>query len=109
MIDPARVEQVARRPGLDDSVRAWQELDRRRRAAQAELDGLRADRNAANDVMARLDKKSPEFAAARDRLRTLSQDIKAREDALKAIEVETEALLLGIPNAPHASVPDGTS
>ena len=109
MIDPDRMDDVARRPGTEGSVGAWREVDRRRRAAQSELDGLRAEKNAANDVMAKLDKKSSEFAAARDRLRGLSERIKTGEVTQKALENEAEALLLGIPNAPHASVPDGTS
>jgi seryl-tRNA synthetase len=70
---------------------------------------MRQEKNAANDLMAKADKKSPDFAAARDRLRALSQDIKQREVALAATEAAVDALLVNIPNAPHASVPDGTS
>src|SRR6185436_11116869 len=79
----------------------------RRRQLQGRLDKLRADRNSANERMAKLDKKSPEFAAARDDLKALGGQIKEGEGALDGIEREREALQLGIPNAPHASVPDG--
>jgi seryl-tRNA synthetase len=72
MIDPARIDDVARRPNAAHLIAPWRDLDRERRSVQAELDGLRAERNAANDRMAKLDKKSPEFAEARDRLKALS-------------------------------------
>ncbi|MEZ4364704.1 MAG: serine--tRNA ligase [Kofleriaceae bacterium] len=57
--------------------------------------------------MAALDRRGPEFAAARDELRALSSSIKAGEAELAGLEVDSEAHLLGLPNAPHASVPDG--
>jgi seryl-tRNA synthetase len=59
--------------------------------------------------MARLDKKSAEFTAARDRLRELSNQIKAGEADETRANDESRDLLMRIPNAPHASTPDGTS
>jgi seryl-tRNA synthetase len=107
MIDPARISDVSRRPNAAALIAPWSEADRERRSVQAELDGLRAERNAANDRMAKLDKKSSEFTEARDRLKTLSTDLKAREVRFNELEARCNELLLGIPNAPHASVPDG--
>ena len=110
MLDPTRMEEVLRRGGaVAAAVAAWRELDTRRRTLQAELDGRRAERNAANDSMAKLDKKSAEFAAARDRLRELSTAIKAGEAELATVEADCELQLLALPNAPHPSVPTGSS
>ncbi len=108
MLDPARMDDVLRRGGdVADLIAPWKVVDERRRRLQGELDQLRAARNAANERMAKLDKKSAEFAAARDELRELSQKIKADEaDEARAAD-EARELLLRIPNAPHASVPDG--
>jgi seryl-tRNA synthetase len=108
MIDPARIDDVARRgPDVAQPIADWRALDQRRRALQGELDDLRRERNAANDRMAKLDKKSAEFAASRDQLRALSDRIKQGEGEHKDIETRSQALLERIPNAPHASVPDG--
>jgi seryl-tRNA synthetase len=108
MLDVARLDEVLRRGGeVAGLVERMRGLDQRRRALQKSLDELRAERNAANQRMAALDKKSPEFGAARESLRDLSQRIKAGEAELGEIEAEAEKLLLVIPNAPHASVPDG--
>jgi len=108
MIDPARIDDVARRgPAVSQAIGEWRALDQRRRALQGELDNLRRERNAANDRMARLDKKSAEFTTARDELRALSDRIKQGEAEHGRIEAQSTALLERIPNAPHASVPDG--
>ena len=72
MLDPARIEDVRRRPAAVALIDSWQALDRERKSVQSELDKLRAERNAANDRMAKLDKKSAEFTEARERLKALS-------------------------------------
>jgi seryl-tRNA synthetase len=110
MLDPNRMDDVLRRGGdVGTAVERWKTVDQKRKSQQGELDGSRAARNNANERMAKLDKKSPEFAAARDELKLLSSKIKEGEAALTASEVEAEDLLLHLPNAPHASVPDGKS
>jgi len=59
--------------------------------------------------MAKLDKKSAEFAAARDEMKALATRIKEGESELARLEADRDQHLLVIPNAPHASVPVGTS
>ena len=59
MLDPARMDEVLRRGGdVATVVTAWRALDERRKKLQAELDGKRSARNAANERMSKLDKKS---------------------------------------------------
>src|SRR6185503_188024 len=108
MLDPARMDDVLRRGGdVATVVNAWKSVDDRRKKLQAELDGARQQLNAANTKMSKLDKKSSEFAAARDELKSLSGKIKEGVAELGRLEQEAEAALLVIPNAPHASVPAG--
>ncbi|CAN5478288.1 serine--tRNA ligase [soil metagenome] len=110
MLDPTRMDDVLRRGGeVAKVVGAWKILDEQRRKLQGELDGFRKQRNAANEGMAKADKKSPEFATMRDELKALSSRIKEGEAQLTLLEGQSEAELLNIPNAPHASVPDGAS
>jgi seryl-tRNA synthetase len=110
MLDPARMDDVLRRgDDLATIVDPWKRLDERRRKLQGELDGLRQQRNAANERMAKLDKKSAEFVAARDEMKAISTRIKEGEVELARVAAECEELLLAIPNAPHASVPVGAS
>jgi seryl-tRNA synthetase len=108
MLDPAKIDDVLRRGGdVATVVSAWRTLDEQRKKLQGELDTSRQHRNAANERMAKLDKKSPEFAAARDELKSLSTKIKEGEAKLGELEEKATAQLLVIPNAPHASVPVG--
>ncbi|MBK9072136.1 MAG: serine--tRNA ligase [Myxococcales bacterium] len=108
MLDPAKMDAVLRRGGdVATVVAGWRAADERRRKLQGDLDTLRQARNGANDKMARLDKKSPEFAAARDELKDLSGRIKSGEGELAQLEAQCDAALVNIPNAPHPSVPEG--
>jgi seryl-tRNA synthetase len=108
MLNPARMDDVLRRgPDVGPAVAAWKSLDEARRKLQNELDTARQQRNAGSDRMAKLDKKSSEFASARDDLKTLSTKIKDGEAELARLEAESENGLFVIPNAPHASVPTG--
>ena len=109
MLDPARMDDVLRRGGdVATAVAAWRSLDDRRRKLQGDLDTMRSARNTANERMSKLDKKSAEFTAARDELKTLAGKIKEGESELSTLEAESQLRLLEIPNAPHASVPVGT-
>ena len=108
MIDVARMDDVLRRGGdVSDLVDRFRAADGARKQLQGALDDLRARRNAANQAMAKADKKSAEFVDARDELRALSAEIKADEARLGDLEQAVRTTHLVIPNAPHASVPDG--
>jgi seryl-tRNA synthetase len=109
-MDLTRLDDVLRRgTAVGQIVDTWRSLDERRRKLQNELDTLRQARNGANERMAKLDKKSAEFASARDDLKGLSGQIKDGEASLGKIEADCERQWLAIPNAPHPSVPSGTS
>ena len=110
MLDPTRMDDVLRRGGdVATLVGSWTSIDERRRKLQGELDTLRQQRNGANEKMAKLDKKSAEFAAARDEMKGISTRIKEGEAQLTTLEAQADELRATIPNAPHASVPAGTS
>jgi seryl-tRNA synthetase len=100
----------ALRRGADvgELVTAWKQADDRRKELQGSIDQLRAERNAANQRMARADKKSEEFARERDQLRALSKQIKEAEAELTEVTERAAGNLMLIPNGPHSSVPDGT-
>jgi seryl-tRNA synthetase len=108
MLDPARMDEVLRRGNaVASTIAEWKIVDLQRRELQSRLDGERAERNAANEKMAKLDKKSAEFVVARDRLKELSSSIKQGEVKLSELESEASDRLLIIPNAPHRDTPTG--
>jgi len=72
------------------------------------VEALQQERNEASQTMARVaDKKSEEFQAKREQLRTLGEKIKAGEARQREIESQLEEILLNLPNLPHPNTPDG--
>jgi seryl-tRNA synthetase len=79
-----------------------------KRQALTELERARASKNEANAAMAKVaDKKSEEFAAKRKELGAVGDRIKELEAKEKALDAQLEELLLGVPNMPDPSIPDG--
>ncbi len=80
-----------------------------RRELVGKTEALQAQRNAANQQMSEL-AKGPDraaFAARRDELRLLSEQVKELEGRLSDVETRLAERLLVVPNLPHPSIPDG--
>ncbi len=108
-LDDVRASLARRSEAAVLSLGPLAELGPRRRELIQSLEAKAARRNAANEAMAKADKKGPEFAARRDELKALSAEIKDEERRLGELEAELEALLASVPNLPHATTPDGAS
>jgi seryl-tRNA synthetase len=108
-LDEVRASLARRSPGaaaLLDDVAA---LAVSRRTLIGALDALRARKNEVSASLAKLDKKSPEFLAARDAMKGVGEETRTLEAQLTEVEAQLEDKLLHIPNMPHESVPDGGS
>ena len=83
-------------------------LAEERRSVITGVEALRQERNEASQSMAKVaDKKSEEFQAKREQLRSLGDQIKQGESRQAEIEAELDEILLNLPNLPHADTPDG--
>ncbi len=118
MIDPAfvrdhldDVRKSYRNRGLevDGDLEHLATLETRRRRLIPETEGLKREQNAAADEVARAKRQghdaTPLFAANKAR----AQQIRQLEIQLEQTEHQRNALLLTLPNLPHASVPVGRS
>ena len=105
------LEEVARglaRRGREVDLAPLEALAAERRRLIVETEGVRATQKAEQGQLGRLVKESPaEAEALRARLKGLSEQVKAGDTRLAEVESQLGELLLGIPNLPHASVPDG--
>jgi len=83
------------------------ELDKKRRQLSTDADALRSQQNAANDEISWCikEKKNPKEKIAA--MKEISNQIGQIEPQVKEIENKISAILLTIPNIPHASVPVG--
>ncbi len=84
-------------------------LDAGYREALRELEAGRAERNSASRAIADLlrEKRTAEAEARKREVRALGDRLSALERGVEAGRGEIEALLLGLPNLPHDSVPVG--
>ena len=118
MLDPAfvRDHMDVVRAGLrnrgvnpDAELEQLATLEARRRRLIPEIEGLKREQNAAGDEVARAKRQGKDasdiFAANKAR----AQQIRQLEIQLDQVEQQRTALLMTIPNLPHASVPVGAS
>src|SRR3989338_6877848 len=95
-----------RAPKLDFD--AFLSLDSERRTALQEVEGLRSERNKANEKISSLLKEKKDPKPESEAVKSISQKIKALESQSEALDLKVKEALLVIPNLPHASVKAGT-
>ncbi len=105
----ATVSQLARRrsPQAFLDVERFSALEAERKANQTRTEDLQARRNSLSKQIGMLKAKGQDTAAVMADVATLGDDLKASADRLDAIQGELAAMLMAVPNLPHASVPDG--
>ncbi|MEM1033470.1 MAG: serine--tRNA ligase [Myxococcota bacterium] len=106
-LDAVRTALARRAPEVADRLAPVAALAEERRRLIADAQDKQARRNAASKAMAGGDPSSPEFAARREELRTLSQAVKDLERRQTEVQAELDAALAVLPNLPDPSVPDG--
>ena len=118
MLDPSYVREHADavRAGFanrglqtDNELEQLATLEARRRRLIPELEGLKREQNAAGDEVARAKRQGHDashiFAANKAR----AQQIRQLEIQVDQVEQQRSAILMTLPNLPHASVPVGAS
>jgi seryl-tRNA synthetase len=108
--DPDGVRAALRRrldPSLDSMVDALLDLDRRRRELLVQVEGLKAERNAATEEVARRKKAGQPADELFAGLKQSGERVKGLDAEVRDIDTRLEELLLNVPNLPHPAVPDG--
>ncbi|HUR92016.1 MAG TPA: serine--tRNA ligase [Gemmatimonadaceae bacterium] len=98
-----RGQEESLAPTIDRAV----ELDRDRRATIQAVEERKAARNALSQEVARKKKAGENADEAQARSRSLGDEISRLEDELAASQGELDSLLLQLPNATLADVPEG--
>lgn len=106
-LDAAKQGLGRRGPNAAAALAPVEALAAERKELIQKFETGRADQKRESDQMRTL--KGEAQAALRARLKTLSEELKGSEARLKEVEAQIEAALLGVPNLPLASVPDGRS
>jgi seryl-tRNA synthetase len=95
--------------GFSLDVEAFRKLDQERRAALTQSEQLRAKSKTESQEIGKLKKAGEDTSARQLAVRELDGQIAAFDEQAKAVDETFRALLAGVPNVPHESVPKGKS
>jgi len=115
MLDPKRIrndlegiaQQLARRGFVLDTEKL-QTLEARRKSIQTQTQELQAERNSRSKGIGKAKAAGEDIAPLLKEVEGLGQQLKEKEHELASLQEELHAILMGIPNIPHTSVPAGT-
>ncbi|MBW1954086.1 MAG: serine--tRNA ligase [Deltaproteobacteria bacterium] len=93
--------------GQPASLDAFVTHEERRRQILLQIEGLRHRRNTVSEKVAAMKKSGDDPSALVEQMRGVSSEIKDLEKALTETDAVLSEILLGIPNIPHDSVPEG--
>ncbi len=114
MLDPKRLRanpeavavQLARR-GYSFDLPRFTELESARKQLQSETEKLQAERNAGSKRIGQAKAKGEDAAPILADMELIKDKLSRNEQALSTLQADFENFLLGIPNVPQDSVPDG--
>jgi seryl-tRNA synthetase len=102
----AMAQRLATR-GSQLDVAEFRELDAKRRAALTEAEELKRQVNAESQEIGKLKQQGADTTAQQEKVRAIKDRIAALDANANELEDSFRALLTGIPNVPHESVPVG--
>jgi len=101
------VKAGLRRRGVEIDLTEFLAHDEKRRSAQTQVEELRRKRNAVSEEIGRLKKAGQQADEKVAEMRAVGDSIAQLEVGVRESEEAQRAILLNIPNIPHASVPEG--
>lgn len=114
MLDPKLVrtqpQEVAARlatRGFQLDVARIEALEEQRKSVQTRTEQLQAERNARSKAIGQAKQRGEDIAPLLADVDRMGSELEEGKRQLDAIQGELDAMLLGIPNLPHESVPVG--
>jgi len=93
--------------GESANLEAFRDADRKRRDCLQEAENLRHRRNVVSEQIAQMKKAGENADDIVAEMRTVSAQIKDLDKQLAASEEIVQSILMGMPNIPHNTVPEG--
>jgi seryl-tRNA synthetase len=116
MLDPKRIrsepEQLAtllKKKGFDLDVEKLSNLDARRKEIQLQTEALQNERNSRSKSIGKAKAAGEDVSEILQSMESLKQELEEKKDQLTALQNEINDYVMGIPNVPHESVPEGSS
>jgi seryl-tRNA synthetase len=95
--------------GFALDVESFRKLDVERRAAVTESEQLKAQKNAESQEIGKLKKAGQDAAERQQKVREIGDRISGLDQKASELDESFRALMAGVPNLPHESVPTGSS
>ena len=106
---PEAVERALAQKGGAELVKQIVALDADRRRLIKETEDLKAHRNRASEAIGQAKRRGEDASAEMAKMREVGERIKTLEVELRDVDTRVDELVAQVPNAPHPSVPPGTS
>ena len=88
-------------------VERLQGLDVQRKTLQLETETLQNERNSRSKAIGKAKAAGEDVSAILESMENMKAELEAKKDQLSALQLELNDYLMGVPNAPDESVPEG--
>lgn len=105
--EPDKVKEALSRRKENVDLDKILELDKKRRELTFEAEQKKAEQNTVSKQIPALKKAGEDTTAIFEKMKELSDSIKASDDELRVLDEEIKTLLYSVPNLPNPTVPDG--
>ncbi|ANG63143.1 serine--tRNA ligase [Marinobacterium aestuarii] len=107
--NPEEVAQLLKKKGFDFPVERFSELEQQRKEVQVTTENLQSERNSRSKQIGKAMAAKEDVAPLKAEVKALGEQLDAAKLTLADLQAALDDLLLGVPNLPDASVPEGLS
>ncbi len=107
--DPEGVATQLRKKHFELDVAAITRLEEERKQVQVRTEALQAERNTKSKAIGQAKARGEDIAPLLDAVSNLGTELESAKTSFDQVQGEIDALLLAVPNLPHADVPVGKS
>lgn len=105
--NPEEVANLLKKKGYEFPVEQFVELDNQRKAIQTETETLQNERNTRSKGIGKAKAAGEDIQPLLAEVQNLGDQLDAAKERLNEVQDQLDGLLLGVPNLPHESVPEG--
>ncbi len=105
--EPERIASLLKKKKFDLDTALLAELDSQRKALQLETEALQNERNSRSKEIGKAKAAGEDISEILSSMENMKQELETRKEQLNALQSEFNSYLMGVPNAPHADVPEG--
>ncbi|MCX4029004.1 serine--tRNA ligase [Endozoicomonas sp. SM1973] len=104
---PVEVAEQLKRRGFQLDVSLVESLESRRKEIQVRTQQLQNERKVGSKKFGQLKAKGEDISELKAEMDRLAEEVKKAEAELNEVQAQWQDLMLGVPNIPHESVPEG--